>query len=110
MRQSMPEGDGFHLFQAAHQDLSQPVVAELSVDALDAGRALFSAFGERQVSTIYTSTDSYQVILQVGMADRADEAAFRKIYLRAGNGALVPLSSVASVKREAGPVAINHAG
>ncbi len=76
----------------------------------DIRSALYSAFGERQVSTIYTSSDSYQVILQVMPADRADERAFDKIYLRAKNDVLVPLSSVASVEREVGPVAINHAG
>ena len=82
----------------------------LGVQMSDIRSALYSAFGERQVSTIYTSTDSYQVILQVNAEDRADESAFNKIYLRAKNGMLVPLSSVASVKREVGPVSINHAG
>ena len=82
----------------------------LGVQMSDIRSALYSAFGERQVSTIYTSTDSYQVILQVNAEDRADESAFNKIYLRAKNGLLVPLSSVASVKREVGPVSINHAG
>ena len=82
----------------------------LGVQMSDIRSALYSAFGERQVSTIYTSTDSYQVILQVNAEDRVDESAFNKIYLRAKNGMLVPLSSVASVKREVGPVSINHAG
>ena len=82
----------------------------LGVQMSDIRSALYSAFGERQVSTIYTSTDSYQVILQVNAEDRADESAFNKIFLRAKNGMLVPLSSVASVKREVGPVSINHAG
>ncbi|MEO7320574.1 MAG: efflux RND transporter permease subunit, partial [Nitrosospira sp.] len=82
----------------------------LGVQMSDIRSALYSAFGERQVSTIYTSTDSYQVILQVNAEDRADESAFNKIYLRAKDGVLVPLSSVASVKREVGPVSINHAG
>ncbi|MBA2660271.1 MAG: efflux RND transporter permease subunit [Nitrosospira sp.] len=82
----------------------------LGVQMSDIRSALYNAFGERQVSTIYTSTNSYQVILQVTAEDRADESAFNKIYLRAKNGMLVPLSSVASVKREVGPVSINHAG
>jgi HAE1 family hydrophobic/amphiphilic exporter-1 len=86
----------------------------LGLQIADIRSALYSAFGERQVSTIYTSSDSYQVILQAGADDRADESAFDKIYLRAktGNvgGVLVPLSSVASVERVVGPVAINHAG
>jgi HAE1 family hydrophobic/amphiphilic exporter-1 len=82
----------------------------LGVNIADIRSALYSAFGERQVSTIYTSSDSYQVIMQAAAADRTDETAFGKIYLRAKNGTLVPLTSVASVEREVGPLAINHAG
>jgi HAE1 family hydrophobic/amphiphilic exporter-1 len=94
----------------ARLNINRDKVNLLGVQMADIRSALYSAFGERQVSTIYTSSDSYQVILQVMPADRADEHAFDKIYLRAKNGALVPLSSVASVEREVGPVAINHAG
>jgi len=82
----------------------------LGVQVADIRSALYSAFGERQVSTIYTSSDSYQVIMQVAAEDRTDESAFGKIYVRAKNGALVPLSSIATVEREVGPVSINHAG
>ena len=82
----------------------------LGVQIADIRSALYSAFGERQVSTIYTSSDSYQVIMQAAAEDRADESAFGKIYVRAKNGALVPLSSIATVGREVGPVSINHAG
>ena len=94
----------------ARLNIDRDKVNLLGVQMSDIRSALYSAFGERQVSTIYTSTDSYQVILQVNAEDRADESAFNKIYLRAKNGLLVPLSSVASVKREVGPVSINHAG
>jgi HAE1 family hydrophobic/amphiphilic exporter-1 len=82
----------------------------LGVQIADIRSALYSAFGERQVSTIYTSSDSFPVIMQVADQDRIDESAFEKIHVRAKNGALVPLSSVATVEREVGPVAINHAG
>jgi HAE1 family hydrophobic/amphiphilic exporter-1 len=86
----------------------------LGVQIADIRSALYSAFGERQVSTIYTSSDSYQVILQVGAEDRAEESAFDKVYVRAksgnGAGALVPLSGIATVEREVGPLSINHAG
>ncbi len=82
----------------------------LGVQIADIRSALYSAFGERQVSTIYTSSDSYQVIMQVTAEDRADERAFDKIYVRAKNGTLVPLSSVSTVEREVGPISINHAG
>ena len=82
----------------------------LGVQIQDIRSALYSAFGERQVSTIYTATDAYQVILQAGDPDRRDESAFSKIYLRAKGGALVPLASIATVERRMGPVSINHQG
>ncbi|UCV07100.1 efflux RND transporter permease subunit [Dechloromonas denitrificans] len=82
----------------------------LGLQVADIRTALYSAFGERQVSTIYTSSDSYQVIMQLSAGDRADESAFDKIFIRAKGGALVPLSSVATVEREVGPISINHSG
>jgi hydrophobic/amphiphilic exporter-1 (mainly G- bacteria), HAE1 family len=82
----------------------------LGVQIQDIRTALYSTFGERQVSTIFTSSDSYPVILQATDADRRDESAFAKIFVRAKGGALVPLSSVATVERKVGPLAINHAG
>ena len=82
----------------------------LGVQIQDIRNALYLTFGERQVSTIYTSTDSYQVILQGTDADRRDESAFAKIFLRGKSGALVPLSSLATAERKVGPIAINHAG
>ena len=60
----------------------------LGVNIQDIRSALYSAFGDRQVSTIYTAVDSYQVILQAGDADKQDESAFSKIYVRGqGRGA-----------------------
>jgi hydrophobic/amphiphilic exporter-1 (mainly G- bacteria), HAE1 family len=80
----------------------------LSIDAVRS--ALFSAFGERQVSTIYLPTDSYQVIMEVAPEARQDERALNGIYVRANTGALIPLSSFATVKRTVGPTSINHVG
>ena len=72
--------------------------------------ALFSAFGERQVSTIYTSVDSYQVIMELAPGAKQDESAFNNIYVRSSTGALVPLSSFTTVERSVGPTSINHVG
>lgn len=82
----------------------------LGVQIGDIRSALYSAFGERQVSTIYTSSNSYQVIMQVADEHRVDENDLGKIYVRSKNNTIVPLSSVASVEREVGPISINHAG
>ena len=72
--------------------------------------ALYSAFGERQVSTIYTPVDSYQVIMEVAPDAKQDESAFNDIYVRSSTGALVPMSSFTTVTRSVGPTSINHVG
>ena len=72
--------------------------------------ALFSAFGERQVSTIYTNVDSYQVIMELAAGARQDESALGNVYARSSTGALVPLSSFTTVERTVGPTSINHVG
>ena len=82
----------------------------IGIQMQDLRSALYSAFGERQVSTIYTSSNDYQVILEVGDRFKRDESAFDNIYVRAKNGNLVPLTSFATVERTVGPTAINHQG
>ncbi len=94
----------------AQLNIDRDKANSLGVNIQDIRTALYSTFGERQVSTIYTSVDSYQVILQASDPDRRDESAFTKIFVRGRGGALVPLSSLASVERKVGPIAINHAG
>ena len=94
----------------AQLNIDRDKANSLGVNIQDIRTALFSTFGERQVSTIYTSVDSYQVILQASDPDRRDESAFGKIFLRSKTGAMVPLSSLATVERKVGPIAINHAG
>ncbi len=94
----------------AQLNIDRDKANSLGVNIQEIRTALFSTFGERQVSTIYTSVDSYQVILQAAEPDRRDESAFAKIFVRGRGGALVPLSSLASVERKVGPIAINHAG
>ncbi len=94
----------------AHLEIDRDKANALGVNIQDIRTALYSAFGDRQVSTIYTPSDSYQVILQAADRDKRDESAFSKIYVRGQGGALVPLTSIATVRREVGPVAINHTG
>ena len=80
----------------------------VSIDSIRS--ALYSAFGERQVSTIYLPTDSYQVIMEVAPEAKRDESAFGGIHVRSSTGALVPLSAFATVERTVGATAINHVG
>lgn len=80
----------------------------LSIDAVRT--ALYSAFGERQVSTIYLPTDSYQVIMEVTPEAKQDERALAGLYVRSSTGALVPMSAFTTVRRTVGPSAVNHVG
>ena len=80
----------------------------VSIDAIRT--ALYSAFGERQVSTMYLPTDSYQVIMEVQADAKEDERALGGIYVRANTGALVPISNFTTVERTLGPTSINHVG
>ncbi|QQX84384.1 efflux RND transporter permease subunit [Cupriavidus necator] len=82
----------------------------LGVQMQDVRTALYSAFGERQVSTIYTPIDNYYVILQAADVDRTDESAFSKLYVRSKTGQMVPISAFATTERRVGPIAVNHQG
>jgi HAE1 family hydrophobic/amphiphilic exporter-1 len=89
-------------------DRDRANVLGISIDSVRT--ALYSAFGERQVSTIYTSVDSYQVIMELTPEAKQDESAFDKVYVRSATGALVPLSAFTTVERSIGPTSINHVG
>ena len=80
----------------------------VSIDALR--NTLYTAFGERQVSTIYLSTDSYAVILEVAPEAKANESAISSVYVRSNTGALVPISAFTTMERTVGPTSINHVG
>jgi HAE1 family hydrophobic/amphiphilic exporter-1 len=94
----------------ARFDIDRDRANSMGVNIQDIRSAMYSAFGERQIASIFTSVDSFQVIMQVGNEDRADESAFNKVFVRAKSGKLIPLSALGTVQRETGATAINHAG
>lgn len=95
----------------AQIDIDREKAASVGVTVADIRNALFSAYGERQVSTIYTSVNTYQVILQVENKYKQYETDLNGIYVRGRiNDKLVPLSSIASFRRTIGPTAVNHQG
>ena len=83
----------------------------LGVQIADIRTALYLAFGERQISTIYSPSASYFVLLEAASADRQFDDALTKISVRSKSGGqLVQLSSFATVERTIGPTAVNHQG
>ncbi len=72
--------------------------------------ALYSAYGSRQVSTIYTPTNQYFVIMEMAPEFQKNSDALSLLYLRSKSGKAVPLDAVAELKREVGPLTVNHLG
>jgi len=91
-------------------DIDRDKAARLGVNMADVRTVLYAAFGERQVSTIYSTAASYYVILEAAEADRYYDDALSRVSVRSSNGDLVKLSSFANVRRTVGPLAINHQG
>ncbi|MGH9584402.1 MAG: efflux RND transporter permease subunit [Bryobacteraceae bacterium] len=80
----------------------------VSPDAI--ANTLYDAYGNRQVSTITTSSNQYEVILEVLPKDQRDPAALKDLYIRSSQGNMVPLSAVAQVKQTVAPLSVNHIG
>ena len=94
----------------AQIDIDREKAASAGVSIADIRSALYSAYGERQVSTIYTSVNTYQVILQAAPEHRQYESDLAGIYVRGRSDKLVPLSSIANFRRAIGPTSVNHQG
>ena len=84
--------------------------AQLGVSEQAIRSSIYAAFGQREVSTIYTSANNYAVLMQVDDAYRRDENALNLLSVRSSSGELVPLPSLIKVGRTAGPVSVNHQG
>ncbi|WP_137938157.1 efflux RND transporter permease subunit [Chitinivorax sp. B] len=94
----------------ARLDIDRERANVLGVDIQSIRNALYSAYGERQVSTIYGDTDDYSVLMEVDDANQRNEYDLGKLYVRSKSGQLIPLNTLARVDRVAGPTAINHQG
>ncbi|MDQ5836444.1 MAG: efflux RND transporter permease subunit [Acidobacteriota bacterium] len=84
--------------------------ATLNVTVEEIQTALGDAYGTRQISTIFTPTNEYEVIMEVEPQYQQDPSALGKLYVHSTSGALVPLSAVASLSTGVGPQTINHLG
>jgi len=91
-------------------DINRDRAQTLAVTPDQIQNALFTAYGTRQVSTIYTPSNEYQVILEVEPQYQRNPDALSKLYVRSAKGTLVPLDTVVSVQRTVGPLSVNHFG
>jgi hydrophobe/amphiphile efflux-1 (HAE1) family protein len=91
-------------------EVDRDVASRLGVSLSLIDQTLYDAFGQRQIATIYTSTDQYKVILEVQPEFQADPGALAKIHIQGAGGAQVPLSAVAHFVPKVEPLSISHQG
>jgi HAE1 family hydrophobic/amphiphilic exporter-1 len=73
-------------------------------------QALFSAYGNRQIGTIFTPSNDYQIILESDPRFQRDPSDLSRLYVKTANGQLVPIDSIARIYPTVGPLQINHQG
>jgi HAE1 family hydrophobic/amphiphilic exporter-1 len=82
----------------------------LGVTATQVEDALYSAYGQRQVSTIFAPDDQYQVILELEPRFQRDANAIAALHVRSKTGQLVSLAAVSTLTNSYGPLSVNHLG
>jgi multidrug efflux pump len=82
--------------------------SRLGISMTDVDNALYNAFGQRLISTIYTQASQYRVVLQHDTDASPGLAALGDIRLKGSDGNIVPLSAITSVQQRLGPLSINH--
>ena len=91
-------------------DIDRDKASALGVTAQHIEDALYTAYGSRQISTIYTPNNEYQVIMELQPQFQLDPAALSMLYIRSSQGTLVPLNTVANIQRSLGPLLVTHLG
>jgi HAE1 family hydrophobic/amphiphilic exporter-1 len=89
-------------------DREKTAVYGLTVDQVR--QELYDAFGVRQVATIYSPVNTYQVILETSPEYQTSQDDLARVYLKTTNGTVVPLSAVTRFVPSVGPLQINHQG
>ena len=89
-------------------DLDREKAANLGVTSDQLRQTLYSAFGSRQVSTIYTPSNDYQVIMEADRAFQSDPSSLSRLFVKNSAGQNIPLDAMATVKRGVGPLSVNR--
>jgi multidrug efflux pump len=108
------------LRDVASDQMNNGLAAELVIDRDTASRlgilpqaiddTLYDAFGQRQVSTMFTQLNQYHVVLEVDPQFQQNPDSLKNIYVKSGNGTQVPLSAFTHFERRSATLAINHQG
>ena len=91
-------------------NIDRDKASALGVTAEQIEDALFTAYGQRRVSTIYAPNDQYAVLMELEGEYQRDPSALSLLYIRSSKGNLIPLNAVASLGTSLGPLSVNHLG
>jgi len=89
-------------------NIDRSTASRLGVSAAAIDNTLYSAYGQRLVSTIFTQSNQYRVVLEVDPAAQRTPEALNDLRIPSSNGTQVPLSAIASLSEKATPLVINH--
>ena len=92
----------------AYVNVDRASASRLGISMADVDNALYNAFGQRLISTIYTQANQYRVVLEHNADATPGLAALDNVRLASSEGGAVPLSSIAKVEQRFGPLSINH--
>ena len=98
------------LFRSAHVQIDREAAARLGVSVAAIDQALYSAYGQRLVSTIFTQSNQYRVVLEADPQRRGGPSDLLRLKVPSLTGALVSLSSVATVTELPARLQISHVG
>ncbi|EOL9051759.1 MdtB/MuxB family multidrug efflux RND transporter permease subunit [Cronobacter turicensis] len=92
----------------AYVNVDRASASRLGISMSDVDNALYNAFGQRLISTIYTQANQYRVVLEHDTAATPGLSALDGIRLTSSDGGTVPLNAIAKVEQRFGPLTINH--
>jgi multidrug efflux pump subunit AcrB len=90
--------------------IDRDAAARLGIQPQAVDSTLYSAFGQRQISIIYTQQNQYHVVLEVDPKFQLDPSSLDKIYVKSNSGSQVPLSTIAHFELANTPLSVNHQG
>jgi multidrug efflux pump len=90
--------------------IDRDTASRLGIFPADIDNTLYDAFGQRQVSTIFTQLNQYHVVMEVEPSFQQNPDALKDIYVHSANGQQVPLSAFTRFEPGSTPLAINHQG
>ena len=91
-------------------NIDRSTASRLGITPATIDSTLYSAFGQRIVSTIFTQTNQYRVILEAKPEFQLNPASLKNIYVSGTNGTQVPLSTIATITEQHTPLVIGHIG